>query len=308
VLGRLPLPLSSSSSSVWWNKHPLLTWRRSWWRGACEDDVAGQPAVSPHPSGADGLVSICQILLVAVSEADLLTCSSFWGVSWASLALFAPNIESCCGWDSETALTGFSMNRSSTHAVSPATDACCVDSSPVAFVVTIDWGRSGKSMPTPTDACCVDSSPVAFVVMTVRGRSGRSMPVAFALLWAAMVSLSDELAGLVAVVGLLVVGFGFAGCFASKPCCLVSSACNILYAGISRLYGVEITNAYTWDLSGHNWAKAQNVPLIPSLTPGFASPKPFLMHFSISSMPPACSSVFLWWPCFVKIVFSQPEP
>lgn len=60
-----------------------------------------------------------------------------------------------------------------------------------------------------------------------------------------MVSLSAERAGLVSVVGLLLVGFGFAGCFVRKPCCFASSAVIMLHVGISTLYQFEIMRSYT---------------------------------------------------------------
>lgn len=43
--------------------------------------------------------------------------------------------------------------------------------------------------------------------------------------------------------------------------------------------------------AGHITAKAQKVDLIPSRTLGFASARPFRIHFSIMSAPPPCSRI-----------------
>ena len=59
-------------------------------------------------------------------------------------------------------------------------------------------------------------------------------------------------------------------------------------------------------LAGHICANGQKVPRIFSLTPGLGSARPFLMHFSTRSRPPACSIWLLWCANFLSSVFSHP--
>lgn len=59
-------------------------------------------------------------------------------------------------------------------------------------------------------------------------------------------------------------------------------------------------------LAGQIPANVQYVDLILSLTVGFASASPFLMHFSTKSRPPECSIWLLWFACLTSSVFSQP--
>ena len=68
---------------------------------------------------------------------------------------------------------------------------------------------------------------------------------------------------------------------------LLGSFCSSLAAVASSPLMIDSA------LAGQMPAKVQYVARIFSLTPGFASARPFLMHFSIRSRPPVCSTWLL---------------
>ena len=81
--------------------------------------------------------------------------------------------------------------------------------------------------------------------------------------------------------------FGFDGSFSRSCFDLASKALMILLKLVTAIGTHSPTATYASLLAGQVSANSQKVPLMPSRTLGFASLRPFLIHFSAMSKPPA---------------------
>jgi hypothetical protein len=143
------------------------------------------------------------------------------------------------------------------------------------------------------------------VAMADPGRAGR-FRVARAFFCASIASLKDgfELVPIVLferpipgrAAGSVFLGeLGLLGSFWSSFCAVESRASIMLQGQLAT----HLTRKgrgdapYASALAGQTVAKSQYVARMRSRTPGFASARPFLIHFSRRSRPPECSIWFL---------------